>query len=314
MAEEDGGKKPIPTKHKIDAYGSFILLIHIYVLVLVLATLSTFQLQVVVPHEMLLQGPITLDISDPDRIEKPLICNPHYPLFRESYITDEMKSFESVKSGEFIDRTDIQELLKATDEATNSAVSFFGIKNTEICEIIRPANRTGNCMSFAKIEKECLEGDCGEDPNVCFWSSTKTMQLMATLHLITFIPAVLMTMGMMYDPPPAGCRLILKPIIAAVLYCLTGVFAVLGFLMSMVGKSKYAPAIMSETYPGFEVQTGPGYKAFQINGIVNLVYAGIFLYLAIFAPTYPRHKNRWDERRQNLERGLEEIKVAKATE
>lgn len=309
MAKDDGGMKILPTKHKIDAYGSFMLLIHIYILLLVLSTLSSFHLMVLAPNEMLLQGPILLNSSDTDPTENQLICNPFYQNFRENYITDELKSFESVKSGEFINRTDVQELLKATNEATNSDSTFLGIKLTGICEIIRPANKMGSCISFSRLEKECLGGECGTDPNVCFWRSASLMNLLALLHVLTFIASVLLTMGLMYDPPPARLGLFLKPVFATVFYALTGAFAILGNLMAGIGKSKYAPDIMAETFPGFEVLTGPGNSAFQVVGVVNMVCAGIFLYLTIFAPKYPRMKKRWDLRRQNLKKGLEQIRV-----
>ena len=68
----------------------------IYVLNLLAASASTNYLYLSIPNDMLIHGPIIQNVSNTSVRVKTLICNPLFPIFRDQYLTDEMKQLEKV--------------------------------------------------------------------------------------------------------------------------------------------------------------------------------------------------------------------------
>lgn len=71
-------------------------LTNIYIISLLFASASTNYLYLSIPNELLIHGPIILNVSNAELRVKPIVCNPHFKLFRENYLTESLKNQEEV--------------------------------------------------------------------------------------------------------------------------------------------------------------------------------------------------------------------------
>lgn len=302
-----GPRKGLKFVHKIDLYTSFMLLLHLYLAPVMFASLRTTFLYVSIPHEMLAYGPITINATDPTKRVKELLCNDQYSVFMDNYMTDEMVAFEQARSEAFEALPAVQEQISAIDDGEGRTFSEFGVSITALCHLLPPAYDWGGCITYGDLEEKCLQGECGTNPNRCFWRNTRIVAIASYGMFICYIPALLMTMGMVYDPPPAGFRLFLKPVFAATFYLLTGIFAFTGLFVVTIDAGKYSPEAMVAAYPDFSVNFDAGWQCFLFTALACTVFGLIFVYLTIFSPKYPREENRWTVRRRNFEKSLRNI-------
>lgn len=62
-----------------------------------ISTLTSNYIYLSVPHDLLMHGPVILNMSDFNAPNKPIMCNPYFNTFRNStYFTNEMKAVEKV--------------------------------------------------------------------------------------------------------------------------------------------------------------------------------------------------------------------------
>lgn len=72
-------------------------LTNIYIVSLLLASASTNYLYLSIPNELLIHGPIVLNVTNTKLTAKPIVCNPHFELFRNNYLSEEIKNQEEVE-------------------------------------------------------------------------------------------------------------------------------------------------------------------------------------------------------------------------
>uniref|UniRef100_H2ZFY1 Uncharacterized protein n=1 Tax=Ciona savignyi TaxID=51511 RepID=H2ZFY1_CIOSA len=261
---------------------------------------------------MLLHGPITLNTSAaltaPDRIQ----CNPHFNTFykNETLFTSDFKgaTLKKARSEPFLALPEVQASLFDLQNSTNLTKILFGFRANQVCELIWPNLDVGGCIMYSEIVTKCLDGECGTDPSMCWWSSSGIIYLLIMGHALLFFPGYAVVLLLLFDPPIIGFRWLSKPAIPAIFLTLSALLALVVSTILSLNVNKYVhQQILYDSYPGFESTYGTSWYCALVVGIGTLGIGICFIYVAFCTPPYPRNENRVVKRRQHFLENLSKL-------
>ncbi|XP_002127123.2 uncharacterized protein LOC100183317 [Ciona intestinalis] len=304
--------KNIPVHQKVDLWASFSAILLLWNTPFMFSVVTNNHLRLFFPNEMLMHGPILINTSAAETDAYRLQCNPHFKTFHqnESYFTSQFKGeiLEKAKSEEFLALPDVQSSLFELKNGTNQSRILFAFRASEICELILPNLETGGCMKYDKIVTDCLDGECGTDPNLCWWSSAGFTYLAVMTHAFLFLPGFVIVLLLLYDPPIIGLGWITRPILPAFCLTVSGLVALISAVVTSLNISKYVQQqILYDTYPGFEPTYGTSWYCEIVEGIGTFGAGVCFIYVAFCTPSYPRNGNRVRKRRELFAENLEKL-------
>ncbi|CAK8696988.1 unnamed protein product [Clavelina lepadiformis] len=297
--------RKIPFYHKVDMWSTFILCVYVFGLFLLWSALGIDHVIVYAPYELLAHSPISLNITAQGTTGG-LMCNPHFATFynKSSYFTQDFIDLNQTRSPEFLA---LPEVAASVDEMTNSSTHptvVLAFMLSDLCQYIRPNLDSIGCQTYEYIESTCLpDGDCGTDPNICFWKQPFRMaNLYCMAHIGFSLISGICLLLLVYDPPPIGFGWAAKPSIAATVLFLTGLFGLIyDIYLYQQAQKMMNHAVLRTDYADYSFGMGIAWTDTVISAIAFFAFSAIFVYVTFFTPKYPRQKPRLQQRRGYFE-------------